>query len=337
MKKMINNQYIKKKYVYNMVIFVLGIILLCVGVGMIATGTSADKKSLDQGIYFGEAYVNEMVTSENIKNNPFVAYADITNEPIEFAYNSYDHYAFIYDETDLFIMRGSESNMAEISNKLKREGKFRVIGEVREVDPEVMDMAFETYQEFGLEDPMDRDAFDDYFRSAAIYQGYSTSGAAGTEILGVFALIAAFFLFVRGIPGFISFGIKMKKIPENVRESIAAELEDPRTVFIKGGKVFLTPNYLIYADRFFEAIPYTEMNWVYKYIYRLNFIPVFTCMYINTKSYGRKMVSMMSASDRVVREVSEHIYAHNPEVRFGYSRELHTYFNNLNRQQKRSA
>ena len=53
MKKMINNQYIKKKYVYNMVIFVLGIILLCVGVGMIATGTGADKKSLDQGIYFG--------------------------------------------------------------------------------------------------------------------------------------------------------------------------------------------------------------------------------------------------------------------------------------------
>ena len=335
---MINNSYIKKKYTTNMIFVIIGMICLLGAVVMFQKSSEMDKESFAQSIYFGDAYVNEMVTPENIKENPFVAHVDIKDEPIEFAYYSdSERYAFIVDEDDIFLMSGSLSKITEINNSIKADGQARVMGQVKELDPEVMDMAFETYLEFGLDNPMTREEFDDYFKGAAIYQGYAAGGGAGIWFLGVFLGVVAIMTLLIGVPGFISFVKGMRKLSETEKDIIAAELEDPRTIYLKSGKVFITPNYLVYADKLFAVIPFADITWVYKYMYRLNFIPVFSCINVYTKDHEKKMVSLFSCTDNAVKEVCSYIYTKNPEVRFGFSKELQNYFGGLKYRAKHSA
>ena len=195
---------------------------------------------------------------------------------------------------------------------------------------EVVDMAYETYLEFGLDDPMTREEFDDYFGGMAIYKGYRTGASGNYAMLVLLSIVLGFIFLIIGIPGIISYLGGHKKLSTEEKELIAAELEDPRTVYIKQCHCFLTPRHLVYADNHFAVLPYEDIIWSYKYTFRYCFIPVYNCVIVNTRDRKKKRIAHMSvfvtSQDRILQQLFTEISAHNPVAVFGFTKEAQNYY-----------
>jgi hypothetical protein len=329
---MINNSFIKRKFITNIVFLILGIVCFCLIFPANAKTQQVRKETENEAIAFYDAYKNNMVSDEYLKENSYLAYVDISEEPYPFA--SWDdslQYAFIVDDTGIYLMRGSNSEMEKISESIKSTGTARVMGAVKQPEAEVLDMAFEAYNEgTSADEAISREQFDEYFRGVAIYQGYASNKSSGYSFLVVLAALFAFIFLLIGIPGVISYVSGSKKLSAEEKEILEGELQDPRTVFVKKCRTFLTPNYLVYADNKFAVIPYNNILWAYKQIQRVNFIPIVSFIHVRLADMKDKNICYMhlftSGVDQVVHEVFTGINAHNPETQFGFTQELQNYF-----------
>lgn len=328
---MINNSIIKRKFTIRLVILIIGIICAALVVPVQKKVDSINKAGKDAAISFAEAYASDMVSPEYIKDNSYVAYVDIQNKPAAFAYyDDSEQFAYVYDDSGMYIIKASKSKLDSLSSEVASNGTARVLGAVKELDEEVMDMAFETYSEFDIEDPMNREEFDDYFKGAAIYEGYNSNASSNYVLFEFLIVVVGILCLLGGIPSVFSYVVNSKKLTDSDKEMLAAELEDPRTVFMKKCGVFFTPRHLVYADNRLEVLPYEEIIWCYKYTFRYCFIPVFNCVNVHTSKKKKKRIAFMSLfasyPDTIVKELFTQINYHNPSTIFGYTKEAQTYY-----------
>lgn len=328
---MINNKIVKRKFVTNLVYLVAG--LICAGlVYPISTrSTKVEQQSKEESISFAQAYANDMVSHEYRRDNSYLAYLDIDEEPYGFAYyDDGDEFAYVFDDEGMYLIQGSKTEMQTINDSIKNDGTAHLIGTVEELDEEVLQFAYETYEEWGIENPMTREEFDEYFQGVGLDIGSRASATIDLELLAVFVGFMAFLLLLAGVPSVISFISANKKLSDEDREMLEAELEDPRTVYMKNIGVFLTPRFLINVNRRLVVLPFEDIIWSYRYTYRYWFVPIIDNVKIFTRNKTKKSIANMnvftSYPDRIVQQLFTEISQRNPVAFFGYTKEAQNYY-----------
>ena len=325
---MIENAIIKKKYQANLICLIVGVLLIAVTVALAIFKGNVDKKDKEASTPFADAYNNETLKADDM------VYVDLTDELYEFGYyDDTERYYFGFDEyDDMYIIRCSQSKEEDIAKEIKEKGTSHVVGTVTKLKKEVLDMALEVFNESqsSEENKMTQEFFDGYFQGVGLWVGASKNSATGIAVLAVFAGLGAFIAILAGTVGVVKFKRGLKGLTDVDKDRIANELSNPATEYIKKCNIFLTPNYLVYADSGFEAIPYEEMNWAYQFTQRYNFVPILTNIHIWLKDGKEKQVGNMSVNvvkkDDIIKQVFEGIYRHNPNVQFGYTEELKQQF-----------
>lgn len=325
---MIENAIIKKKYRANLICLIVGVLLAVITVVLGVVKLNVSKKDAEASIPFADAYNNETLDADDM------VYIDLSDELYEIGhYDENERYYFGFDEyDDMYIIRCSSDKEKEIAKEIEEKGTSHIVGTVLKLKEEVLETALEVFNEAqsSPENEMTREFFDTYFQGVGLFVGGSTGSATGIVVLAVFTGLGAFIALLSGILAVAKFKKGLKGLTDVDKDRISNELANPATEYIKKCNIFLTPNYLVYADSGFEAIPYEQMNWAYQFTQRYNFVPILTNIHIWLKDGKEKQVGNMSLNvvkkDDIIKQVFEGIYKHNPNVQFGYTEELKQQF-----------
>lgn len=325
---MIENAIIKKKYRANLICLIVGVLLAVITVVLGVVKLNVSKKDAEASIPFADAYNNETLDADDM------VYIDLSDELYEIGhYDESERYYFGFDEyDDMYIIRCSSDKEKEIAKEIEEKGTSHIVGTVLKLKEEVLETALEVFNEAqsSPENEMTREFFDTYFQGVGLFVGGSTGSATGIVVLAVFTGLGAFIALLSGILAVAKFKKGLKGLTDVDKDRISNELANPATEYIKKCNIFLTPNYLVYADSGFEAIPYEQMNWAYQFTQRYNFVPILTNIHIWLKDGKEKQVGNMSLNvvkkDDIIKQVFEGIYKHNPNVQFGYTEELKQQF-----------
>ncbi len=325
---MIENAIVKKKYRANLICLIAGILLTVITVILGIVKVNVSKKDAEASTPFADAYNNETLDADDM------VYVDLTDELYEFGYyDNTERYYFGFDEyDDMYIIRCSQDKEEAIAKEINEKGTAHVVGTVLNLKEEVLESALEYFNDAqsSEENKMTQEFFDEYFKGVGLFVGGSTGSATGIVVLAVFTGLCAFIALLSGLLAVAKFKKGLKGLTDVDKDRISNELANPATEYIKKCNIFLTPNYLVYADSGFEAIPYEQMNWAYQFTQRYNFVPVLTNIHIWLKDGKEKQVGNMSLNvvkkDDIIKQVFEGIYRHNPNVQFGYTEELKQQF-----------
>lgn len=325
---MIENAIIKKKYRANLICLIVGVLLAIITVVLGVVKLNVSKKDAEASIPFADAYNNETLDADDM------VYIDLSDELYEIGhYDESERYYFGFDEyDDMYIIRCSSDKEKEIAKEIEEKGTSHIVGTVLKLKEEVLETALEVFNEAqsSPENEMTREFFDTYFQGVGLFVGGSTGSATGIVVLAVFTGLGAFIALLSGILAVAKFKKGLKGLTDVDKDRISNELANPATEYIKKCNIFLTSNYLVYADSGFEAIPYEQMNWAYQFTQRYNFVPILTNIHIWLKDGKEKQVGNMSLNvvkkDDIIKQVFEGIYKHNPNVQFGYTEELKQQF-----------
>ena len=325
---MIENAIIKKKYRANLICLIVGVLLAVITVVLGVVKLNVSKQDAEASIPFADAYNNETLDSDDM------VYVDLTDELYEIGhYDESERYYYGFDEyDDMYIIRCTSEKEEKIAKEIAENGTAHVVGTVLKLKEEVLETALEVFNDAqsSPENKMSQEFFDTYFQGVGLFVGGSTGSATGIVVLAVFTGLGAFIALLSGLLGVVKFKRGLKGLTDVDRDRISNELANPATEYIKKCNIFLTPNYLVYADSGFEAIPYEQMNWAYQFTQRYNFVPILTNIHIWLKDGKEKQVGNMSLNvvkkDDIIKQVFEGIYRHNPNVQFGYTEELKQQF-----------
>ncbi|MCR5722548.1 MAG: hypothetical protein K6G72_09425 [Lachnospiraceae bacterium] len=325
---MIENAIIKKKYRANLICLIVGVLLAVITVVLGVVKLNVSKKDAEASTPFADAYNNETLDADDM------VYIDLSDELYEIGhYDESERYYFGFDEyDDMYIIRCSSDKEKEIAKEIEEKGTSHIVGTVLKLKEEVLETALEVFNEAqsSPENEMTQEFFDTYFQGVGLFVGGSTGSATGIVVLAVFTGLGAFIALLSGLLGVVKFKRGLKGLTDVDKDRISNELANPATEYIKKCNIFLTPNYLVYADSGFEAIPYEQMNWAYQFTQRYNFVPILTNIHIWLKDGKEKQVGNMSLNvvkkDDIIKQVFEGIYKHNPNVQFGYTEELKQQF-----------
>lgn len=325
---MIENEVVKKKYRTNLICLIAGIILAAVTVALGIAKVNTDKKEAEASIPFGEAY--HLGSFDDVE----MVHLDLSDKLYEIGhYDESERYYYAYDEYgDMYIVRCNESDEKKISEEVKEKGTAHIVGTVEKIKKEVLDSALDLFNgaQDRESDKMTQEEFDQYFQGVGLLVGGTSDAAFGFVFCAIITGLIAFIAILSGAVALGKFKKGLKGLTDVDRDRIANELNNPATEYIKKCNIFLTPNYLVYADNGFEAIPYEEMNWAYRFTQRYNYVPVLTNIHIWLKDGKEKQVGNMSLNvtkkDDIIKQVFEGIYRHNPNVQFGYTEELKQQF-----------
>lgn len=325
---MIENAIIKKKYRANLICLIVGVLLAVITVVLGVVKLNVSKKDAEASTPFADAYNNETLDADDM------VYIDLSDELYEIGhYDESERYYFGFDEyDDMYIIRCSSDKEKEIAKEIEEKGTSHIVGTVLKLKEEVLETALEVFNEAqsSPENEMTQEFFDTYFQGVGLFVDGSTGSATGIVVLAVFTGLGAFIALLSGLLGVVKFKRGLKGLTDVDRDRISNELANPATEYIKKCNIFLTPNYLVYADSGFEAIPYEQMNWAYQFTQRYNFVPILTNIHIWLKDGKEKQVGNMSLNvvkkDDIIKQVFEGIYKHNPNVQFGYTEELKQQF-----------
>lgn len=325
---MIENAIVKKKYQANLICLIVGVLLAVITVILGIAKVNVSKKDAEASTPFADAYNNETLDADDM------VYVDLTDELYEFGYyDNTERYYFGFDEyDDMYIIRCSQDKEEAIAKEINEKGTAHVVGTVLKLKEEVLESALEYFNDAqsSEENKMTQEFFDEYFKGVGLFVGGSTGSATGIVVLAVFTGLCAFIALLSGVLAVAKFKKGLKGLTDVDKDRISNELANPATEYIKKCNIFLTPNYLVYADSGFEAIPYEQMNWAYQFTQRYNFVPILTNIHIWLKDGKEKQVGNMSLNvvkkDDIIKQVFEGIYRHNPNVQFGYTEELKQQF-----------
>ena len=324
---MIQNEVVRGNFIKQIILALIGLLLVIPIVFFQRKESALTTQAKEDAIPFAAAYSDDMLEDEEMKST--LVYVDITEKPIDAAYyEGKEHYYIIMDENGWYILRAYEDTVKSLNQKIEENGYARVTGSVEKVDREILDIIAEEFEEAEL---LTREEFDQYFSGVGIFEGYSTDEASDYSLLASVLSIVAVIFFGLGIIGTFRFLAGLGKLSPMEKEIVAAQLQDPRTIYIKVCKVYLTPEYIVYAGRGFEAIKYIDCIWSYKYSRRINLIPVAAHVRICTRN--RKTIKIAhtftfsNAENMGIEQIFRTIKTYNPVACFGYTNEARNYYN----------
>ena len=316
----LKDERIQKTISSNRIALVVGIILAALTIFLLVFNEFLTRIHQGAAIPFYEAY-NDKKLEEDI-----YVYVDTYDYPYDIGYyDSSEQYYYVFDDSDLYILRCSESMYDRICKQIDDKGEYRIVGTISDVNAEVKDMAIDVYNEDET-DPeymlTDSD-FDDYFENKAINMEAKTGMDIILIVLAVIVGIVSFGLILGGALGMHRYSKAFKKLSDEQAEELNREIESPETTYLKSCKVFLTPNYIISMGNTFVAVKYTDIVWAYKFVQRMNFVPILTNIKVHTLGQAVLSIADMASSvrhkDDLIATIFLAISQHNPEARIGYS------------------
>lgn len=316
----LKDERIQKTVSSNRIALAVGIILAALTIFLLVFNEFLSRIHQGSAIPFYEAYNDERLEED------IYVYVDTYDYPYDIGYyDSSEQYYFVVDASDLYILRCTESMYNRICKAIDDEGEYRIIGTIGDVNSEVKDMAIDVYNEDET-DPeyMLTDAdFDSYFANKLINMDTKTVWDILLIILAAITGIVSFGLILGGALGMHRYSKAFKKLSDEEAEELNREIESPETTYLKGCNVFLTPNYIISMGNTFVAVKYTDIVWAYKFVQRMNFVPILTNVKVHTLGQAVLSIADMASGvrhkDDMVAAILYAISTHNPNARIGYS------------------
>ncbi len=331
----IDNAVIKKVLTGKLIMLIVGIAFLLISIFCFYKVGASSGTEQENAISFAEAY------DENQINDDIYVYVDVDSEPYGIGYyDNSEMYYYVTDDQGIYVMRCSKSEYESVLADIEAQGYSHVVGTISNLDEEVIEMAIETYNEgeTDAEYIIDRDTFDGYFGDIAINVGGSTASEGGVSVLGIVFFIAAVFCMIIGGVGYFVYNKEISRFSDVEAQMLTAELNDPRTVYIKKANTLLTPNHIVSAGNRLTIVSYDEIMWAYRFDQSYNLIPILTNIRIYTNKFVLKNISDMSGltfkKTEIINQILETIQAHNPQIAIGYTAELNNYFKSLKKQAK---
>ncbi len=240
------------------------------------------------------------------------AHIDVIAVSDAFAYypGQTDKFYFVMDEEEyLYIIRMSPSRYTELENTLKKDEKATIDGATKKIPSDIQEIAFEAYNEILEEsDQIAADEFANYF--GTIYLDLETSPFGVSEIVLLFMLLLALFGFGFGAYGGIcalSFKRKVNKLTTEQREQIDKEMNDSNAFYYANAHTYLTENYIVNFASTFEAIPYSDIIWVYQFIQRRNGIKASQSVIVMTKNGKKHTIATLNGLTKKAKDVFDEI------------------------------
>lgn len=271
-------------------------------------------------------------THELIINNSkegTAGYIDVVGEPARFAYyqGEANYFYFVYDkENFIYVVRMTSSEYSKLKGATE-ENPIRITGTTKTLKSDIKKLGIEYYNE-----GVDKDKqlsladFDDWF--GAVYLDTSAPMSDTMTVVIVIAVVVVFMGLGFTLAGGLAvrrFKKKIERIPEEERQKIDKEMNDKDAFYYKNAHTYLTKNYIINFASTFEAIPYKDVIWVYKYELRQNGIKSQQSVQVMTKD-GKvhpiaTLTGLTKKANDVFNEILETVAKNCTNALVGYTKE----------------
>lgn len=150
-------------------------------------------------------------------------------------------------------------------------------------------------------------------------------GGENNQLIGLYLSVVALFFCIH-IPFAINYIKTQSALSDEMKEMIANEMDDPRTIYYKRFNLYLTPNYLVSIKGKLLIAPYSDITWVYdqKERTRGGSIRVILIYLRNFKCYRTAMTSEYAPLETPFthKDVLDELSRRNPRIIIGYTPEL---------------
>lgn len=268
---------------------------------------------------------------EIIINNPVEkkkGYIDVVDELYNFAYYKGDpsEFYFALDKDYFYVIKMNKSKVNQFKNA-SEENPIRITGITKKVPSDIKKLAIEYYNEGVDKDKQLKVSdFDSWF--GAVYIDLEAQDLNNADIAYVIAGLVMIFGFAFTVAGGLAvrrFKKKVERLEPEERQKIDKEMNDPEAFYYKNAHTYLTKNYIVNFMSTFEAIPYKEVIWVYKFELRQNGIKSQQSIQVMTKDGKNHTIATLTAltkkANDVFNEILETVAERSTNALIGYTKE----------------
>jgi len=271
-------------------------------------------------------------------NNPVEnkkAYIDVHGvSPLFYKYSGTIGYYFVIDDEYFYVVKMSEEKYNEIKDA-SDENVIRLVGGTKTANSSLKSYAIKAYNTLLPDgETLTTSDYDNEFSS--IYLDMDATTTDAKDIALVIAAFVAIFGFSFTLAGGLTmrrFKKKIEKLTEEERVKIDKEMNDKEAFYYKNAHTYLTKNYIVNFGNTFEAIPYKDVIWVYKYELRQNGIKSQQTVQVMTKDGKNHAVATLTGltkkANDVFNEILETVAEKCTNALIGYTKENRNKVNEL--------
>lgn len=267
--------------------------------------------------------MKDMTLNNPVENKK--AYIDVAAVSPAF----YSNYYFVVDDEYFYVIKMSKSKYEEIKDA-SNDNIIRIVGGTKSATSltTMKSSAIKAYNTLLSEDekPLTTADYDNEFSS--IYLDLDASTTDTQDIAMVIAGLVAIFGFAFTLAGGLAvrrFKKKVEKISPEERQKIDKEMNDKEAFYYKNAHTYLTKNYIVNFMSTFEAIPYKDVIWVYKYELRQNGIKSQQSVQVMTKDGKNHTIATLTGltkkANDVFNEILETVANKSTNALIGYTKE----------------
>jgi len=236
-------------------------------------------------------------------------------------------YYFVVDNDYFYIVKMSEEKYNEIKDASSENVK-RIVGGTKESPSNIKSNAISAYNSLlpEGEKKLTIKDFNDTF--SGLYLDLDASTTTTKDIALVIAGLVMIFGFAFTLAGGLAvrrFKKKIEKISPEERQKIDKEMNDKEAFYYKNAHTYLTKSYIVNFANTFEAIPYKEVIWVYKYELRQNGIKSQQSVQVMTKDGKNHTIATLTGltkkANDVFNEILETVANKSTNALIGYTKE----------------
>jgi len=257
-------------------------------------------------------------------------YIDVTGEPYRFAYyeGNSNYFYFVPDKDYIYVVRMSSSDYTKLKSATD-ENPIKISGKTKTLKTDIKKLGIEAWNETVEKDKkLSLADFDDWFGAVYLDLSAPTDEETKTSVAYIFVFLAAIFGLAFTLTGGIAtwrFKRKIKKLSNEEKEKIDKEMNDKDAFYYKNAHMYLTKNYIVNFASTFEAIPYKNIIWVYKYELRQNGIKTQQSVKVMTKDGKTHVIATLSGLTKkakdVFDEILETVATRSTNALIGYTKE----------------
>jgi hypothetical protein len=246
----------------------ISIFLFPIIIALILTAIKANTEFWNESIPIKQAIQgNATLKTDNFHDSTPV-YIDITRVPIKLSYTerhgkTTHYYYLVKSGSETYFFRGNISADNRIAKKLKY-GPVTIKGELEAASPRLSDIGYRTYLSEYPDEYMTREEFDGMTGNVVFCDVGDISYSAVRWSIPAWFLFAIAFGGLFSIPSTVNYLRQQSSYSDEFKEFIVRELDDPRTMYIKRLKLYLTPDYLVSVGEKLVIVPYQDIMWAYK-------------------------------------------------------------------------
>lgn len=313
------NENVSKEYTKYKNMFLIGLFFYALAIVVICWGyfkTPSDGDSM-----------KDLTLNNPVENK--TAYIDAHGVSPAFYKAGTLGYYFVIDDEYFYVVKMTESKYNEVK-EASDENIIRLVGGTKSANTltSMKSNAIKAYNTLlsADETKLTTNDYDNEFSS--IYLDMDASTMEAKDIAIVIAALVALFGFSFTIAGGLTmrrFKKKIEKLTEEERHKIDKEMNDKDAFYYKNAHTYLTKNYIVNFSNTFEAIPYKDVIWVYKYELRRNGMKAQQNVQVMTKDGKNHAIATLSGltkkANDVFNEILETVAKNCTNALVGYTKE----------------